>query len=265
MELMNIDHLEVGATSREPDKVPKARGKACMRCRSRKTKCEWVGGVCQACIASGTQANCSTTSEPASTTQGATRRAHAHSSRIPNSVMVQDQPVCAANVEKPKIVSRKRTRSESTPSDVQSGSAGSCQRPRISIQDTSTENSSSRGSTTMTRSTLEPISEFDELDELELEPSAIDYNLFQASQNIISTLSRSRNNVSELVDMSETAMGSGSEESSDDDSLLYGASGKKRQQAMTKSARKRKGPIKNRKAPSDTVVEHDPSTCGKLF
>ena len=86
---------------------------------------------------------------------------------------------------------------------MQSGLAGSCQHPRISIQDTSTKNSSSRGSTTVTSSTLEPISEFDELDELKLKLSATDYNLLQASQNIIST-----------------AMGSGSDESDLDNDLL---------------------------------------------
>ena len=190
------------------------------------------------------------TSELASTTQGATRRAHTHSSHIPNSIMVQDQPVCAANVEKLKtLVSRKQTHSESTPSDMQSGLAGSRQCPWISIQDTSTENSSSRGSTTVTSSMLEPISEFDELDELKLELSATDYNLLQASQNIIST-----------------AMGSGSDESDLDNDLLYDTSWKKQQQAATKGTWKQKGPVnKNRKAPSDTVVEHDPSTCGKLF
>ena len=221
---------------------------------------------------SGTQASCST-AEPA--TQGVTRRGCACSSSAISINSVQDaasttkdkldpnNPI--GNVNKSSIVPRKQSHSELTPSD-HSTSSHNHQHLRMSI----TDKSSSQGfMTTMSKSTLAPISEFDELDELELEPSSIDYNMLQTSQSILSVLSHNGNDVSEPV--LDKSMGSNedSEEFNDDDSELEDmlhTSWKKRQSTMTKSTGQPKGPVKskNRKAPSNAIKDNPSATSGKL-
>ena len=161
-----------------------------------------MGWGCLSSMHSGTQASCST-AEPA--TQGVTRRGCACSSSAISINSVQDaasttkdkldpnNPI--GNVNKSSIIPRKRSHSESTPSD-HSTSSHNHQHLWMSI----TDKSSSQGSmTTMSKLTLAPISEFDELDELELEPSSIDYNMLQTSQSILSVLSHNGNDVSEPV------------------------------------------------------------------
>ena len=144
---------------------------ACMRCKARKVKCEWIGGasMCKACESNGLQAECmaaGTGSKPPS--EGTVQRATRSQSIPPGISMVVDSISAALEdsgqvQDSTRVAGRKRSFSQTTSASQTSELDHQHTRTRRNLLDSGLSTSSlTRTSSASMKTTLEAITEFDE-------------------------------------------------------------------------------------------------------
>ena len=245
---------------------------ACMRCKVRKVKCEWIDGasVCKACESNGLQAECVATgtgSKPPSegTVQRATR-----SQSIPPAISMVINSISAAveesgqSTQAPSVAGRKRSYSQTTSASRTSELEHQHTRTRRKHLDSGPSTSSvTRTSSASMKTTLEAITEFDEDSQFtghtavstgtDISLNSQQYKKATAFASLVRAVSSDESNNSDNI----------SDDSDSDMEIITDIDPK------VKPGRKPAGKKPGRKPASkrdesdpDTSDEYDPATCG---